>query len=45
MEATIIVGLVFGIILLWAFKNTKKDLKEGKCGGCSGCGVKDSCHK
>lgn len=45
MESTIIVGLVFGIILLWALKKTKKDLKAGKCGGCSSCGIKDNCHK
>lgn len=33
--ATLIVGLIFGGIIFFATKKSLKDLKAGKCAGCS----------
>ncbi|VDN46416.1 FeoB-associated Cys-rich membrane protein (fragment) [Petrocella atlantisensis] len=35
MIPTIIVGSIFGVIMLWALIHTKRDLKASKCAGCS----------
>lgn len=36
MVATVIIGVLFGTLFIWAFNKSKKDLKENKCAGCSG---------
>lgn len=41
--STIIVGALLVVLLTWSFKRTKRDLKNSKCGGCSGCGLKSQC--
>lgn len=34
---TVIVGGIFLTILTWATIQARKDMKKGKCAGCSGC--------
>lgn len=38
MIPTIIVGILFAAILVWAFVRSRKDMKSSKC---AGCGVKN----
>ncbi|MBF4692358.1 FeoB-associated Cys-rich membrane protein [Fusibacter ferrireducens] len=42
--STIIVGILIASLLIWAAKRTQRDLKNSKCGGCSGCGLNKQCH-
>lgn len=41
--STIIVGILVASLLAWSIKRARKDLKNSKCGGCSGCGLKNQC--
>lgn len=43
MFANIIVGTVFAAIVLLAFNKARKDVKNNKCAGCSGCSSKNNC--
>ncbi|MCM1990671.1 FeoB-associated Cys-rich membrane protein [Oceanirhabdus seepicola] len=45
MLANIIVGVIFTGIIIFAFKKAHNDMKNNKCGGCSGCSKKSKCHK
>ena len=44
MVSTMIVGGIFALILFVSGKRALKDLKSGKCAGCSGCGPAKSCQ-
>lgn len=35
MLSTVIVGLIFAALLTWSVIKTRKNLKSGKCAGCS----------
>lgn len=41
--STVIVGVLLALIIGWALIRTKEDIKNNKCGGCSGCGTKSQC--
>ncbi len=43
MMPTIIIGLIFASIVIFAFTKAKKDVKANKCAGCSGCSNKSQC--
>lgn len=34
---TLIVGVLFAVLLLWAGRMAYTDMKKGKCSGCSSC--------
>lgn len=34
---TLLVGLVFAAVLLWAGRKAYADMKSGNCSGCSSC--------
>ncbi|WP_084389160.1 FeoB-associated Cys-rich membrane protein [Fusibacter sp. 3D3] len=42
--STLVVGVLVAMLFTWSLKRTRKDLKNSKCGGCSGCGLKNQCH-
>ncbi|MCT4594273.1 MAG: FeoB-associated Cys-rich membrane protein [Anaeromicrobium sp.] len=44
MLSNVIVGIVFGAIVLWAFKRARNDVKNSRCGGCSTCSSKSKCN-
>lgn len=39
----IIVIVVLGSIIAWAFIRSRRDLKSNKCAGCSGCSSSKTC--
>lgn len=44
MIADIAVGSILAIVLGLAFIKSKRDLKNNKCGACSGCANKNTCN-
>jgi len=41
---TFIIGVIFLGVMAWAFINARHDMKNNKCGSCSGnCSVKNKC--
>ncbi len=42
---TLVVGLAFGGIFLWAFKRMRNDMKNNTCACSGGCTDKSKCCK